>query len=181
MIWRRSQAIITRTWMLMYIWNYFWTPYFISLVCVSVIVVQSLSHVQLFVTPWTEACQASLSLTISWSLPKFMSMASVMPSSHLWCPLLLLPSIFPSMMDFSSESDVCIRWPKYWTFSFSISPSNEYSGFISLKIDWFDSLAVQGTFRNLLQHHSLKASIVWRSAKVLQSSFHNRSWPLGKS
>ena len=104
---------------------------------------------------------ATLSLTISWSLPKFMSIALVMPPSHLilWCPLLPLPSIFPSILDFSSEPAVCIRWPKYWSFSFSISPSNEYSGLIPLKIDWFDLLAVQGTLRSLLQHHSLKASI----------------------
>ena len=104
-------------------------------------------------TPWTAACQASLSLTIFRSLPKFMSIASVMPSSRfiLWCPLLLRPSIFPSIRDFSSELAVHIRWPKYWNFSFSISPSNEYSGFISLKIDWFDLLAILGTFRSLLQ------------------------------
>ena len=131
-----------------------------------VVVVQSLSHVQFFVTPWTEALQASLSLLISWSLPKFMFIASVMPSSHLvLCRhLLLLPSIFPSIRDFSSESASCIRWPNYWSFSFSISPSNQYSGLISLKIDWFDLLAVQGTFRSLLQHHSLMASNLWHSA-----------------
>ena len=94
-----------------------------------------------------------------------MSVASVMPSSHLifWCPLLLLPSVFPSIRDFTKESNVHIRWPKYWSFSFSISPSNEYSGLISLKIDWFDLPAVQRTLRSLLQHHSLKASILWRS------------------
>ena len=124
------------------------------------------SRVQLFVTPWTAACQVSLSLTISWSLPKFMSIASVMPSSHLilWCPLLLLPSVFPKIRDFFSELSVSIRWPKYWSSSFSISPSSEYSGLISLKIDWFDFLTVQGTFRSLLYHHSLKASILWSSA-----------------
>ena len=118
------------------------------------------------VSPWTAAHQASLSLAISWSLPKFMSIALMMPSRHLilWCPLLLLPSVFPSIRDFSSESAVRIRWPKYWSFSFSISPSNEYSGLISLKIDWFDLLAVQGTLRSLLQHHSLKASILQCSA-----------------
>ena len=101
-------------------------------------------------TPWTTAHQASLSLTISWSLPKFMFIASVMPSSYLilWCPLLLLPSIFSSIRDFSSESAVCIRWPKYWSFSFSINPSNEYSGLISLKIDWFDFSTVQGNLRS---------------------------------
>ena len=119
--------------------------------CVLV-VVQSPSHVRLFVTPWTAAHQASLSLTISQSLPKFTSISSVMPSSYLilWWPLLLLPSIFPSIRDFSNESSVPIRWPKYWSISFSIAPSREYSGLISLKIDWFDLLAVQGTFRSLL-------------------------------
>ena len=114
----------------------------------------------------TAACQTSLSLIISQSLAKFMSIASVMPSSHLilWCPLLLLPSIFPSNRNFSNESAVRIRWPKYWSFSISISPSNKYSGLISLKMDWFDLLAVQGTLRSLLQHHSLKESILWHSA-----------------
>ena len=117
-----------------------------------VIVVQSPSHVQLFATPWTAAFEASLSITISQSLPKFMFIASVMLSSHLilWCPLLLLLSIFPSIRNFSNESSVCIRWPKYWSFSFSISPSSEYLELISLKIDWFDLLTVQGMFRSLL-------------------------------
>ena len=114
--------------------------HFLTLV---VVIVQSPSHVQLLVTPLTAACQASLSLTISWSLPKFMSIASVMPSSHLilWLPLLLLPSIFPSIRDFSNESAVHIRWWKYWSFRFSINPSNENSGLTSLQIDWFDLLA----------------------------------------
>ena len=122
------------------------------------------------VTPWTAACQTSLSLTIYQSLPKFMIITLVMLSSHLilWCPLLLLPLIFPSIRDFSSEYSVRIRWPKYWNFSFSISPSSEYSGLISLDlpnlIDWFDLLAVRGTFRSLLQHHSSKSSILWHSA-----------------
>ena len=109
--------------------------------------------------PWTVVHQASLFLTVSWSLPKFMSIASVMPSSHLilWS-LFLLPSIFPSIRIFSNESVICIRWPKYW--SFSISPSNENSGLISFKINWFDLLAVQGTLKNLLQHHSSRASIL---------------------
>ena len=113
-------------------------------VCVIVVVVQLLSPVQLFVTPWTAARQASLSLTISWGLPKFMSIALEMPSSHLiLChPLLLLPSLFPSIRDFSNKSAVGIKWPKYW--SFSISSSTKYSGLISLKIDWFELLAVQG-------------------------------------
>ena len=131
-----------------------------------VVVVQLPSHVWLFATPWTAARQASLSLTISQSLPKFMSIVLVMPSSNLilWCPLLLLPSIFPSIRDSSNESAVCIKWPKYWSFSFSINPSNEYSGLISLKIDWCDLFMVQGILRSLLQHHSLKASILWHSA-----------------
>ena len=117
-------------------------------------------------TPWTAACQASLFLTIAWSLPKFMFIALMMPSSHLilWRPLLPLPSVFPNIGNFSNELSVHIRWPKYWTFIFSISPSSEYSGLISLKIDWFDLLALQGTFRSLLQHHSLKASILQCSA-----------------
>ena len=128
--------------------------------------VQSLSHVLLFVTPWTETCQASLSFTIFWSLLKLISVESVMPSNHLilFRPGFLLPSIFPSIGVFSSESVLCIRWPKYWNFSFSISPSNEYSGLISLRIDWFDLLAVQGTLKRLLQQYSLKASILWCSA-----------------
>ena len=124
--------------------------------------VQSLSHVRLFVTPWNAACQASLSITNSQSLFKLMSIESVMPSNHLilYCPLLLLPSIFRSIRVFSSESVLCIRWPKYWSFSFNISPSNEYSGLISFRMDWFDLLAVQGTLKSLLQPHSLKASVL---------------------
>ena len=118
--------------------------------------VQSLSRVQLFVTPWPSACQASLSITNSRSLFKLMSIESVMPSNHLiLChPLLLLPSIFPSIWVFSNESVLHTRWPKYWSFSFSISPSNEYSGLISFRMDWLDLLAVQGTLKSLLQHHS---------------------------
>ena len=118
--------------------------------------VQSLSRVRLFVTPWTTAQQASLSITNSWGLLKLMSIESVMPSNHLTLchPLLLLPSIFPSMRVFSNKSVLRIRWPKYWSLSFSISPSNEYSGLISFKIDWFDLLADQGTLKYLLQHHS---------------------------
>ena len=124
--------------------------------------VQSLSRVRLFVTPWTAACQAALSITISWSLPKLMFIESVMPSSHLiLCrPLLLLPFIFPSIRVFSNESAVCIRWPNYWSFSFNISPSNEYSGLISFRMDWLDLLAVQGTLKSLLQHHSCGAVVV---------------------
>ena len=120
--------------------------------------------------------QASLSITNSWSFLKLMSIESVMPSNHLiLCrPLLLPPSIFPSIRVFSNESVVCIRWPKYWSFSFSISPSNEYSGLISFRIDWFDLLAVQGTLKSLLQHHSLKASILRHSA-LLCSNSHVRT------
>ena len=125
--------------------------------------VQPLSRVRLLVTPWTAACQASLSITNSWNLFKLMCIESVMPSSHLiLCgPLLLLPSIFPSIRVFSNESVLHISWPKYWSFSFSISPSNEYSGLISFRMDWLDLLAVQGTLQSLLQHHSSKASTVY--------------------
>ena len=128
--------------------------------------VQLLSHVRLFVTPWTTAYQDSLSITSSQSLPKLMSIESVMPSNHLiLCrPLILLPSIFPSFRVFSNESALHIRWPKYWSFSFSISPSNEHPGLISFRMDWFDLLAVQGTLKSLLQHHISKASILQCSA-----------------
>ena len=126
--------------------------------------VQLLSHVQLFVTTWTAAQQASLSFTSSWGLLKLVSTDSVMPSNHLIFCLLLLPSIFPSIRIFSNESVLHIKWLKYWCFSFSISTSNEYAGLISLRIDWFDLLAVQGTVKSLLQHHSSKASILWCSA-----------------
>ena len=127
--------------------------------------VQSLSRVRLFVTPWTAACQAPLSITNYWSLLKLMLIESVMPSNHLILghPLLLLPSIFPSIRVFSNESALCIRWPKYWSFSFSISPSNESSGLISFRMDWLDLFAVYGTLKSLLQHHSSKASILWCS------------------
>ena len=123
--------------------------------------VQSLSHVRLFATPWTATRQASLSITNSQRLLKLMSIESVMTSYYLiFCrPLLLLPSIFPSIRVFSNESVLCIRWPKYWSFSFSISPSNEYSGLISFRTVWFDLLAVQGTLKSLVQHRSSKASI----------------------
>ena len=128
--------------------------------------VQSLSHVLLFVTPWTAACQACLSITYSWSLFKLMSIKSVIPSNLLiLChPLLLLPSIFPSLRVFSNKPVLCIRWPRDWSFSFSISPSNEYSGVISFRMDWLDLLAVQEIFKSLLQHHSSKASILQHSA-----------------
>ena len=127
--------------------------------------VQLLSPVQLFATPWTAACQTSLSITNLQSLPRLMSIESVMPSNHLilCCPL-LPPSIFPSIRVFSNESFLHIRWSKYWSFSFNISPSNEHSGLISLRMDWLDLLAVQGTLKILLQHHSSKASTLRCSA-----------------
>ena len=130
------------------------------------VVVQSLSHIQLFVTPWTAACQASLSITNSLSLLKLMFSTLVMPSNHLiLCrPLLLLPSIFSSIRVFWNESSLSIRWPKYWSFSFNISPSNELSGLISFRMDWLDLLALQGILKSLLQHHSSKASILQHSA-----------------
>ena len=125
--------------------------------------VQSLSHVQLFATPWTAACQAYMLIKNSQNLLKLMSIESVMPSNHLiLChPLLLLPSIFPSIRVFSNGSALRIRWPKYWSFSFNISPSNEHLGLISFRMDWFDLPEVQGTLKSLLQHHSSKASILW--------------------
>ena len=125
-------------------------------------------------TPWTEAHQPSLSITISQSSLKLRSIESMIPSNHLiLChPLLLLLSIFPSIRIFSSESVLCIRWPKFWDFNFSISPSNEYSGLISFRIDWFDLLAVQGTLKSLLQHHSSKASILWHSAFLMIQLSH---------
>ena len=138
---------------------------------------QLLSCVRFFAIPCTAACQASLSITNSWSLPKLMSIKSEMPSNHLiLChPLLLPPSIFPRSRVFSNESVLCIRWPKYWSFSFSISPSNEYSGLISFRMDWLALLAVQGTLKSLLQHHSLKASILQGSGffTVQLSSIHD--------
>ena len=136
--------------------------------------IQSLSRVQLIVTPWSAACQASLSFTTSWSLLKLMSIESVMPSNHLiLCRLLLLlHSIFPSIRVFSNESVLHIRWPKYWSFSFSISPSNAYLWLISFRMDWLDLLAVQGTLKSLLQHYSSKASILRHSALfIVQLSY----------
>ena len=142
--------------------------------------VQLLSRVWLFATPWTPAHQPSLSITNSWSLLKLMSIELVMPSNHLiLCHPLLPPSIFPSIGVFSNESALRIRWPKYWRFSFSISPSNEYSGLISFRMDWLDHLAVQRTLKSLLQHHSSKASILWHSA-FLYSSSHIHTWLLEK-
>ena len=125
-------------------------------------------------TPWTAARQASLSITNSWSFLKLMSIELMMPSNHLilYRPLLLPPSVFPSIRVFSNESILCTRWPKYWSFSFSISPSNEYSRLISFRIDWFDFLAVQGTLKNLLQHHSSKASLLQHSAFFIVQLSH---------
>ena len=140
-----------------------------------IISVQSLScRVQLSATPWTTALQASLSINNSWSLLKLMSIESVMPSNHLiLCyPLLLLPSILPSIRVFSNKSGLCIRWPKYWSFSFNISPSNEYSGLIYFRIDWLDLLAAQETLKNLLHHHSFKASILRCSAFFMVQLSH---------
>ena len=136
--------------------------------------VQSLSRVRLSVTPWTAAHQASLSITNSWSLPKHMSIESVMPSNHLilCCPLLLAPSIPPSIRVFSNESSLRTKWPEYWSFSFSSSPSNEHPGLISFRMYWLDLLAVQGTLKSLLQHHSSKASVLWCSAFFIVQLSH---------
>ena len=141
--------------------------------------VQSLSRVWLFATPWTAAHQAFLSITNPWSLPKLMSIELVMPSNHLiLCrALLLLPSIFPNIRVFSNESALLIRWPKYWSFSFNISPSNEFSGLISFRMDWLDLLAVQGTLKSLLQHHRSKASVLWCSAFFMVCIFHGHNSP----
>ena len=137
----------------------------VQLVIPTVSSVQSLSRVLLFATPWTTTRQASLSITNSWSLPKLMSIELVMPSSHLilCCPLLLLPPLPPSIRAFSNESALRMRWSKYWTLSFSISPSNEHPGLVSFRMDWLD-LLVQGTLKSLLQHHNSKASILQHSA-----------------
>ena len=136
--------------------------------------VQSLSHVQLFATPWTAAHQASLSITNTQSLLRLMSIELVMPSNHLiLChPFLLLPSVFPSIRVFSNESVLHIRWPKYWSFGFNISPSNEYSGLISMSMNWFVLLIVQGTLKSLLQHHSSKASILQHSTFFMVQLSH---------
>ena len=136
--------------------------------------VQLLSHSRLFANPWTSVCQASLSITNSWSLLKLMSIQSVMPSNHLilYCPLLLLPSILPRTRVFSNESVIRISWPKYWSFSFTISPSNEYLGLISFRMDWLDLFAIQGTLKSLLQQHSSKASILLHSAFFIVQISH---------
>ena len=141
---------------------------------ISTIQFSSVAQLCLFSTPWTAACQASLAITNSWSLLKLMSNRLVMPSNHLiLChPLLLLPSIIPRIRVFFNKSVLCIRWPKYWSFSFNISPSNEYSGLISFKIDWLNLLAVQGTLKSLLQHHSSKTSTLWHSAFFIVQLSH---------
>ena len=147
-------------------WNYF--VFLLSIWIIENVEfssLQLLSHVRLFATPWIAAHQAFLSITNSRSLLRLMSIELVMPSSHLilCCPLLLLPLIPPSIRVFLIESVLCIRWPKYWSFSFSISPSNEYSGLIAFSMDWLELFAVQGTLKSLLQHQSSKASILWHS------------------
>ena len=164
-------------------WDYntlrFYLFSFSSLISFSIFSsVQSLSHVQLFATPWTAAHQASLSITNSRSLPKPMSIKLMMPSNHfiLCHSLLLPPSIFPSIRVLSNESALRIRWPKYWSFSFNISPSSEHPGLISFRMDWLDLLAVQGTLKSLLQHHSSKASVLLCSAffySLTLKSIHN--------
>ena len=145
------------------------------------VVVQSVSHIWLFATPWTAACQASLSFTISQSLLQLMPIESVIPSNHLifFHPLVFLPSIFPSIGVFSNDPALRMRWPKYWSFSFNISPSKEHPGPISFRMDWLDLLAVQGTLRSLLQHHSSKASI-FSTQLSSQSNSHIHTWPLEK-
>ena len=157
------------------------TPWRLGLFMLGLLVqfssVQLLSRVWLFATLWTTAHQASLSITNSWSLPKLMSIESAVLSNHLilCCPLLFQPSIFPSIRVFSDESVIRIRWPKYCSFSFSLSPSNEHSGLVSFRMDWLDLLAVQGTLKSLLQHHSLKASMLKCAQPSLWSRFHVRA------
>ena len=141
--------------------------------------VQLRSCVWLFMTPWTAAHQASLSIANSWSLLKLMSIQSVMPSSHLiLCHPFLLPSVFTSIRVFSNESVLHIRWPEYWRFSFSISPSNEYSGLISFRIDWFDLCTFHGTLKSFIQHHSSKASILWCSVFLMVQLLHYHSFKI---
>ena len=144
--------------------------------------VQSLSRVWLFATPWTAACQASLSITNSWSLPKLISIKSVMPSSHLiLCrPLLLLPPIPPSIRVFSNESTLRMRWPKYWSFSFNISPSNEHPGLISFKMDWLDLLGVQGTLKRVFANTTVQKHQFFGAQLSSQSNSHIHTWPLEK-
>ena len=155
-------------------WTELTTSYIYKTEAVQFSSVWSLSRVQFFVTQWTAACQTFLSINNFWSLLKLMSIDLVLPSNHLvLChPLLLLPLIFPSIRVFSKESVLHIKWPKYWSFSFSISPSSEYSGLISFRIDWFNLFVVQGTLKSLLQHHSSKASILQRSAFFILQLSH---------
>ena len=156
------------------VWRSYYYSHFQVFIKVQPVVVQLLSPVQVFATPWITAHQVFLSYTISWSLLKFISIESVMTSNHLilCCPLLLLPSFFSSIRVFSNESVLRIRWPKYWSFSLNFSPFNEYSGLISFRIDWFDFITVQGTLQSLLQHHTLKASILWHSATFMVQLSH---------
>ena len=155
-------------------WTWFHRQISLKLILSQCVSVQLLSRVWLFATPWITARQASLSITNSQSSLKLMSIESVMPSNYLilCCPLLLLPPIPPSIRVFSNESTVRMRWPKYWSFSFSISPSNEHPGLISFRMDWLDFLTVQGTLKSLLQHHSSKASILWHSASFIVQLSH---------
>ena len=155
-------------------WCFRWIAKWFCFVYISVQFNSVTKSCRLFVTPWTAACQASLSITNSWRLPKLKSVEWVMPSNHLiLCrSLLLLPSIFPGIRVFSNESVLCIRWPKYWSFSFSINPSNEHSGLISFRMDWLDLLAVQGTLKSLLQHHTSKTSILQCSAFFIVQPSH---------
>jgi len=169
-IWKQPRCPSANEWIKKILCVYTHTHIYIQWSTVAV--VQSLSCVRLFETPWTAAHQASGSFTISRSLLKLMSIELMMPSNHLilCCPLCLLPSLFPSIRVFFNQSALCTRWPKYWSFSFNISPSSEYSGLISFRIDWFDLLAVQGTLKQFLQHHSSKASVLQHSAFMVQLS-----------
>ena len=169
----------------MWLWTNYWTSLLFSFFCAMGIItfssVQSLSRVWLFATPWAAACQASLSNTNSQSSPKLMSIESMMPSNHLILsrPLLLLPSIFPSIRVFSNESVLCIRWPKYWSFSFNIRSSNEHPGLISFRMDWLNLLAVQGTLKSLLQPTVQKHQFFGAQLSS-QSNSHIHTWPLEK-
>ena len=179
MVWHIGPISLFCIWISTFLSNICWRdhPFLIGYSCLPRQIfssVQSISCVQLFATPWTAACQASLSITSSQILLKLMSIQSVTPSNHLILShALLLPSVFPSIRLFSNESVLHIRWPKYWSFNFSISPSNEYSGLISFKIDWFDLLEVQGYLKSLLQHHTSKASILQCAAFFIVQLSHS--------